>query len=311
MCIRTNVTSRLIYCLSQSWGPHEEEHFTMCRKTLRRRLVNDFILSETRLTIKVVINGVISFCVHGGLQIVRQFLKMSFKIDCLTAKPRKRCWRKDLNTSVLIRLKYLLGQPWKQMVFSTPVIWNLWWKSHISCWCQPAKLMSSMSLVRCKLWNLFPLLTPDVSISPRSPHPRYNELDGVSRLQTHLCPNRLRGLEALCEGPGTNLLPFSRAWEVGFIGPLIRTERDRAFCLQIRRRPPSLVKTWSWETQRLGLLQAQRHGRALYFQRKASVIMCWLRGSCPRQRGRDGGRKEENILTSTLGKLSDIYASPT
>lgn len=74
--------------------------------------------------------------------------------------------------------------------------------------------MSSTSLVRCKLWNLFPLLTPDVSISPHSPHPRYNELDWVSRLQTHLCPNRLSGLEALCEGPGTNLLPFSRAWEV-------------------------------------------------------------------------------------------------
>lgn len=134
-------------------------------------------------------------------------------------EPSNKCWRKDLNTSVLITLRYWLGQLWKQTVFSTPVIWNLWWtshkiKSHSSCWCLPAKLMSSTSLVRCKLWNLFPLLTPDVSISPHSPHPRYNELDWVSRLQTHLCPNRLWELGVLCEGPGTNLLPFSRAWEV-------------------------------------------------------------------------------------------------
>lgn len=45
---------------------------------------------------------------------------------------------------------------------------------------------------------------------------------------------------------------------------------------------------------------------SVLFQCKASVIMYWLRDS----RRRDGGRKEENILTSTLGKLSDIYASP-
>lgn len=66
---------------------------------------------------------------------------------------------------------------------------------------------------------------------PHSPHPLYNELDGVSRLQTHLCPNRLSGLEALCNGPGTNLLPFSRAWEVCFISPLICTHRGTGLLL--------------------------------------------------------------------------------
>lgn len=146
-----------------------------------------------------------------------------------------------------------------------------------------------------------------MSISPHGPHPWYNELDGVSRLQTHLCPNRLSGLEALCEGLGTDLLPFSRAWEVckksdGFaLWTLMSAERG-SFCSQydadpsahkyMELRDTTVTGSASWES--------------VVFQRSASVIMCWLRGSCPRQREKwreEGGKYTDFNIGKTFRHL--------
>lgn len=56
---------------------------------------------------------------------------------------------------------------------------------------------------------------------------------------------------------------------------------------------PFLRNTWSWETRRISLSEPRCHGRGFLFQPKTSVIMHWLRGSCPRPtRGMEwAGRK--------------------
>lgn len=162
-----------------------------------------------------------------------------------------------------------------------------------------------MSLVRCKPWNLFPILTPDVSISPHSPHPRYNELDGVSYLQTGLSPNRLRGLEALCECPDTNLLPFSRAWEVCFTSRLIHTQGDRAFVCKHSADPFPNEYMELGDTM-LRPVTDSASWESVVFQCKASVIMHWLRGSCPRLRERwseEGGKYTDFNIGKTFRHL--------
>lgn len=138
-----------------------------------------------------------------------------------------------------------------------------------------------------------------MTISPHSPHPRCNELDGVSRLQTRPYPNRFSRLEALCESPDTNLLPFSITWEVCFISLLICTERDRA-SLQTLHEDVELGDTTVRPVMGLASWES------VVFQRKASVIMHWLRGSCPRLGERwseEGGKYTDFNIGKTFRHL--------
>lgn len=64
-------------------------------------------------------------------------------------------------------------------------------------------------------------------------------------------------------------------------------------CLQMRCRPR--------RKQQLDSLQAQRHG-SVVLQRRASVIMCWLRGSCPQQKER-WGDEEGKCTDFNTGKV--------
>ena len=159
-------------------------------------------------------------------------------------------------------------------------------------------------VTRCKLF----LLAPDVFIYPHCPHPLYNELDRVFRLQAHLCPNTLSRLEMLCKAPDTDVLPFSRAWEVAWVCRVRARESERAAgillaCTTLTPPPPFLfVETQGRNTQRFGLLRTRCHGRA-------SSSTSRFRQS--RIGSGAAMSREENVLTSTFGKHSYIYVLPT
>lgn len=163
--------------------------------------------------------------------------------------------------------------------------------------------------MKCKHWSIWSRSSRQMCASSRSPHPRYNELDAVSCLEERLSPNRLRGSEALREGRDTDLSPFCAPWEFCFI----RT--DAAETPFARRRcagPFSSGISGGRETRRIRLSEPRCHGRGFFYSSaRLSIIRRWLVGQLSSADQGDGASGEENVLTSALGKLSDIYSLPT
>lgn len=162
--------------------------------------------------------------------------------------------------------------------------------------------------MKCKHWSIWSHSSCQMCVSSCSPHPRYNELDAVSCLEERLSPNRLWGLEALREGRDTNLSPVYAQWEFCFIctdaaeTPLHANSAQAPFPQEYvgpgDTADPPVRASASWE-------------RVLLFQRKTFNNHALAQGQLSSADQGDGASGEENVLTSALGKLSDIYSLPT